>query len=87
MNVVGWLEHAKVFLVLSIHRQRYLREKVMQHVSANVMVNLVEDAVVPVNGGQAASQVTPLLCHTIQTLLYCLLHGMTPQQAHVTQPY
>ena len=65
MKVVGWLKHARFFLVLSVHRQHYLREKVMQHMGANVMVNLVEDAVVPVNGGQAAPQVTPLLYHTI----------------------
>lgn len=39
----------------------HLGEKVMQHMGANVMVNFVEDTVVPVDCGQAASQVTPFL--------------------------
>ncbi len=39
----------------------YLGEQVVQDMSANVMVNVVEDAVVPVDGGQPASQVAPLL--------------------------
>ena len=44
----------------------------MQHMSADVMVNLVEDAVVPVNGRQTASEVAPLLCQTMKALLCCL---------------
>jgi hypothetical protein len=38
-----------------------LGEQVVHHVGANVVVDLVEDAVVAVNGGQAAAQVAPLL--------------------------
>ena len=39
----------------------YLWKQVMQHMCADVMVDLVEDAIVPVNGGQASPQVAPLL--------------------------
>lgn len=42
----------------------------MQHMCANVMVDLVEDAIVSVNGRQASPQVTPLL----QTHEYCVTH-------------
>ena len=40
---------------------RDLREQVVQHVRADVVVDLVEDAKVAVDGGQAAAQVAPLL--------------------------
>jgi hypothetical protein len=43
----------------------------MKHMSANVMVDLVEDAVVSVNSRQASSQVTPLLQSTPQILIAC----------------
>ncbi len=39
----------------------HLGEEVVHHVRANVVVDLVEDAVVAVNGGQAAAEVAPLL--------------------------
>ena len=40
---------------------RDLREQVVQHVRADVVVDLVEDAKVAIDGGQAAAQVAPLL--------------------------
>lgn len=39
----------------------HLGEQVVHHVGADVVVDLVEDAVVAVNGGQAAAEVAPLL--------------------------
>lgn len=39
----------------------HLGEQVVNHMGANVMVDLVEDAEVPVQGGQAPAQVAPLL--------------------------
>lgn len=42
-------------------KTKHLREEVVQHMSADVVMDLVEDAVVPVNGGQATPQVAPLL--------------------------
>ena len=39
----------------------HLGKEVVHHVGANVVVDLVEDAVVAVNGGQAAAEVRPLL--------------------------
>jgi hypothetical protein len=38
-----------------------LPHQVVHHVCADVVVDLVEDAVVPVQGGQATAQVAPLL--------------------------
>ena len=38
-----------------------LREEVVHHMSTNVMMDPVEDAIVPVQGGEASSQVAPLL--------------------------
>ena len=38
-----------------------LREEVVHHVSADVMMDPVEDAVVPVQGGETSSEITPLL--------------------------
>ena len=43
----------------------------MKHMGANVMVDLVENAVVPINSGQASSQVAPLLWSTPVTLIIC----------------
>ena len=40
---------------------RHLREQVMHNVGADVVVDLVEHAKVPVDGGQPAAQVGPLL--------------------------
>lgn len=40
---------------------KHLREEVVQHMSADIVMNFVEDTVVSVNGGQAAPQVAPLL--------------------------
>lgn len=39
----------------------YLREEVVQYMGTNIMMNLVEDAIVPINGGQTTPQVAPLL--------------------------
>lgn len=38
-----------------------LRKEMMEHMSSNVMVDLVEDAIVPVNSRKASSEVGPLL--------------------------
>lgn len=38
----------------------HLGEQVVHHVCADVVLDLVEDAVVAVNGGQAAAEVRPL---------------------------
>ncbi len=43
----------------------------MEHMGANVMMDLVEDAVVSVNSRQASPQVAPLLQSTPQTLIVC----------------
>ena len=43
----------------------------MKHMGADVMVDLVEDAVVSVNSRQASPQVTPLLQSSPQTLMIC----------------
>ena len=40
---------------------RHLREQVVHYMGANVMVNLVEDAVVTVDGGQPPPEIAPLL--------------------------
>jgi hypothetical protein len=42
--------------------------QVVHHVCLNVVVDLVEDAVVPVQRGQAATQVAPLLTPVLTTL-------------------
>lgn len=55
----------------------HLGEQVMQHMGPNVMVDLVEDAVVSVNGGQPASQVAPLL-HTVSTCKSCVAEQVVP---------
>jgi len=52
-------------------KNTYLREEVMKHMGANVMMDLVEDAIVSVNSRQASPQVTPLLQSTPQTLIIC----------------
>lgn len=39
----------------------HLGEQVVDDMRANVMVDVIEDAVVPVNGGQASPHVVPLL--------------------------
>lgn len=39
----------------------YLWEQVVHDVCANVVVDLVKDAVVAVDGGEATAQVAPLL--------------------------
>lgn len=43
----------------------HLREEVVHDVGADVVVDLVEDAVVPVNGRQPPAEVAPLL-HAIE---------------------
>ena len=43
----------------------HLWEEVVDNVGANVVVDLVEDAIVPVNGRQPAAEVAPLL-HAIE---------------------
>ena len=59
-------------VVVSEHRLAGLRgflevvvrdrgEQVVDDMCANVMVDVVEDAIVPVQGGEATSQVAPLL--------------------------
>ncbi len=40
---------------------RHLREQVVHNVGADVVVDLVEDSVIPVNGGQSSPEVAPLL--------------------------
>ena len=35
----------------------------VKHMSADVMMNLIEDAIISVNGGKSTSKVTPLLHH------------------------
>ena len=40
---------------------RHLGEQMVHYVGPNVVVDLVEDAVVPVDGGQASPEVAPLL--------------------------
>ena len=39
----------------------YLGKEVVHHMGPNVVVDPVEDAVVPVDGGEASSEVAPLL--------------------------
>ena len=39
----------------------HLGEQVVHNVGADVVVDLVEDAIVPVDGGQASPEVAPLL--------------------------
>lgn len=38
-----------------------LREEVVEHVRANVVVDLVKDAIIPVNRAEAPAQIAPLL--------------------------
>ena len=45
----------------------YLVEQVVDHVGANVVVNLVKDAIVTVDCGQAAPHVVPLLRSHVNT--------------------
>lgn len=40
----------------------YLREEMMEDVGSNVMMNLVEDAIVSVNCGKSSPEVAPFLC-------------------------
>ncbi len=40
---------------------RNLGKQMMDHMGANVMVNLVKDAIITVNSAQATTQVAPLL--------------------------
>lgn len=65
-------QHALQLASLLVHyklnkddtRQRhapYLGEQVVDHMCANVVLDLVEGPVVTVNGGQATAQVAPLL--------------------------
>ena len=51
----------------------HLREQVVHYMGADVVVNLVEDAVVTVNGGQAPPEVAPLLHRCAQQLKYLRL--------------
>jgi hypothetical protein len=39
----------------------YLGEQVVDHMSSNVVVDLVEDTVITIQSGKASSQVAPLL--------------------------
>jgi hypothetical protein len=43
---------------------RDLREKMVDHVSPDVVVDVVEPPVVPVKRGQASTQIAPCLVHT-----------------------
>jgi hypothetical protein len=43
---------------------RDLREKMVDHVSPDVVVDVVEPPVVPVKCGQASTQIAPCLVHT-----------------------
>ena len=46
---------------LALLPSTYLGEQVVHHVCANVVVDLVEDAIVTINGAQPSPQIAPLL--------------------------
>ena len=51
----------------------HLWEQVVHNMGADVMVDLVEDAIVPVNGGQSTPEVAPLLHQCVQGLSHLRL--------------
>ena len=65
----GWLRFTVVVTQHRLHCLsglgkvvvRNLREQVVYHVSSNVMLDLVKDAIITVNGGKTATHVAPLL--------------------------
>jgi hypothetical protein len=63
-----------------------LREQMVHDVGANVVVDLVEDAVVTVQGGEASTQVGPLLTTVPGQLLAGVVGPVVVQVGHHVKP-
>lgn len=69
----------------------HLREQVVHHMNTNAVLDLAEDSVVTVDGGEATTQVAPLLCVCVccdnehNTEGFVLLAGST--LTHFSPPF
>lgn len=64
----------------------YLGEQMVHDVSANVVMDLVEDAIVTVKGGQPSTQVGPLLTTVPGQLLCGVIGPVVVQVGHDIKP-